>query len=1116
MKRLKKVVASMLALSCMSVNLVACDEDGSYTVTLMDGTSVIDTLEKDKETHLDVPSALTKDGYDFEGWYVDEALTIPYQPNVLSANLTLYAKYTAKTYYITFNLKGGTSTVNNVAVKKGEEYSIPAPTREGYTFSGWTLDGDEFSASGTYDKDGSVRLVANWDINQYTVTFKNDGNVVATQELAHGSKATAVETWVNFNAGYEIVGTYTDEAMTQAYDFNTEVKEGFTLYVKTQPRTFNLIVNQDGDMSLDRTVVYGDDYELPVKPTREGYIFKGYTYNDEEFATSGTYTYTSDIVVLANWEKDPTYGKSTISFYDGKTEIDNLSKIVDDGSTLTKADLVDAPVKAGYTFKGWYVDEALETAFEEAEITDDVDLYAKYEANTYLMTINLDGGEYQGDDADFELTQNVTFKDNYTLPIPVKNGYKFAGYTFNGKAENITGAYSWAENVAVIATWTKLDADEDEESDALFMEKGKYFKERESVDDSFTYVFVTGVNKYDFTSSADSKAPVQKIELVGAGSAAELLEGGKAFKTVEGNTVDFTLRITKLDKESNTEYTYDRPAKIVHQVNSLASSAGYTKMWGASAVEGRKSANFIEEKAESVMLVGREDYMPDLTIKSFNTVVDLDEAYMTATVKVNGNDLDASMYSIDKEGKLTLDESIAEDSIVEMTFKPKYALNNDTITMKVQINDGVNVYTNADLKKAYSDLNVHEINILRNITAQFNENEMVNGVPINGENRSVYARVVSAVGDTITINGNFFGIDGTNIPLMNNDKTEERTDWQIEGTPYYVNNVQVGLFLYKNSSANEDYFHNGVATFNNVYMKGNYTQSAGDVQKYKDKDLLTQSGTIHGIILRGGTINVDNAVITHTNIAMHVDGGYSATDPQQANSQMTVKSAYFDHSWSNQFYLFCMAKADISNSYLGDCSGAIIHVDDQPYNTTVTTANTQITVDEKTRFDNFVSGDEAWFRAHGQADKAGLIKNEVEKFLTNNIDNIQIPIDTQGNTMTLPNVTIAKKQNAQYMNFILVVRSRQSEKADASVWATDYPGMPYVEHNIAIYADPMKLAQGDMTGLNPLNMPTRDSLVDVSGQGESKQTVVPFSTALLGDTNATSYMYGLIEVMLEN
>ena len=314
---------------------------------------------------MDVPSALTKDGYDFEGWYVDEALTIPYQPNVLSANLTLYAKYTAKTYYITFNLKGGTSTVNNVAVKKGEEYSIPAPTREGYTFSGWTLDGDEFSASGTYDKDGSVRLVANWDINKYTVTFKNNGNVVATQELAHGSKATAVETWVNFNAGYEIVGTYTDEAMTQDYDFNTEVKEGFTLYVKTQPRTFNLIVNQDGDVSLDRTVVYGDDYELPVEPTREGYIFKGYTYNDEEFATSGTYTYTSDIVVLANWEKDPTYGKSTISFYDGKTEIDNLSKIVDDGSTLTKADLVDAPVKAGYTFKGWYVDEALETAFEE-------------------------------------------------------------------------------------------------------------------------------------------------------------------------------------------------------------------------------------------------------------------------------------------------------------------------------------------------------------------------------------------------------------------------------------------------------------------------------------------------------------------------------------------------------------------------------------------------------------------------------------------------------------------------------------------------------------------------------------------------------------------------------
>ena len=1101
MKRLKKVVASMLALSCMSVNLVACDEDGSYTVTLMDGTSVIDTLEKDKETHLDVPSALTKDGYDFEGWYVDEALTIPYQPNVLSANLTLYAKYTAKTYYITFNLKGGTSTVNNVAVKKGEEYSIPAPTREGYTFSGWTLDGDEFSASGTYDKDGSVRLVANWDINKYTVTFKNNGNVVATQELAHGSKATAVETWVNFNAGYEIVGTYTDEAMTQTYDFNTEVKEGFTLYVKTQPRTFNLIVNQDGDVSLDRTVVYGDDYELPVEPTREGYIFKGYTYNDEEFATSGTYTYTSDIVVLANWEKDPTYGKSTISFYDGKTEIDNLSKIVDDGSTLTKADLVDAPVKAGYTFKGWYVDEALETAFEEAEITDDVDLYAKYEANTYLMTINLDGGEYQGDDADFELTQNVTFKDNYTLPIPVKNGYKFAGYTFNGKAENITGTYSWAENVAVMATWTKLDADADEESDALFMEKGTYFKERESVDDSFTYVFVTG-KEYNLS--------VVGLDF-GTASNAVSLDGTK-FTTNSATDGAFTLTITK-DFEG-TQYTYTRQAKIVDQVMGFDKGADYQSAWGVGENQTLvRTTTFLDAKEDAVMTVGRTNYKPDLSIKkNAEETLTYEEANVVLTVTDDGNETDDYVIN---GNSITFGESIDVGSKIDITFAPKYSLTKQSVTMTMVLNEGVNVYDNATLKSAYADHAVNEINVLRNIKAELRETDYVKGknVPINEYEYGVYTRKVSSTTDKITVNGNFFKVDGSNLPYMRNDIGGR--EWSVEGDAgYWVVNMQLGIFTYSNQ-ANDKYMHNGQAVFNDLFITGNYT---GDMAEVGDKignstaPLLKYSGSYHGIVLRGGTVTTENVSIVNTRNALFSDGLISGSDSKKMEqaSQWIVNSTKLDHSWANQIYMYDFVKTTITNSYLGDCSGAAIHIDDLAYEKLTykedgsiesgeTDTYSAVYIDKATRIENYVAGTEAWFQAYGKAPVASTLKTSVEGGL------MQLTAGYKQMNSATPDTTIIQTfddkvdengAKIQFMNFVLVIRSVNSEVAD---WQKDKQGIPYVDNNFTMYAD---------LGTHKINFENMPN--------DEYQVYLPFSTALLTGGvvgNATDYMYGIVEVM---
>lgn len=74
-----------------------------------------------------------------------------------------------KTYAITFDTDGG-SAIEQVVVKEGESVTLPTePTKEGFRFNGWLLDGQPFAPSTKITKD--VKLVASW-IAEDAVTFK--------------------------------------------------------------------------------------------------------------------------------------------------------------------------------------------------------------------------------------------------------------------------------------------------------------------------------------------------------------------------------------------------------------------------------------------------------------------------------------------------------------------------------------------------------------------------------------------------------------------------------------------------------------------------------------------------------------------------------------------------------------------------------------------------------------------------------------------------------------------------------------------------------------------------------------------------------------------------------
>ena len=89
-------------------------------------------------TRPDAPAATP--GYTFGGWNKADGTAWDYASDKVTDNITLYAKWAANTYTITFDTAGG-SEIAPITQDYGTVITAPAnPTREGYTFIGWDTE----------------------------------------------------------------------------------------------------------------------------------------------------------------------------------------------------------------------------------------------------------------------------------------------------------------------------------------------------------------------------------------------------------------------------------------------------------------------------------------------------------------------------------------------------------------------------------------------------------------------------------------------------------------------------------------------------------------------------------------------------------------------------------------------------------------------------------------------------------------------------------------------------------------------------------------------------------------------------------------------------------------
>ncbi|EAH1567094.1 LPXTG cell wall anchor domain-containing protein [Listeria monocytogenes] len=193
----------------------------SYQVNFdIDGAVMNEAVVYD--TLLNEPTAPTKQGYTFDGWYDAETggNKWDFKTMKMPANdVTLYAHFTVSSYQVNFDIDGA---VTNEAIVYDALLNEPAtPTKQGYTFDGWydaETGGNKWDFKTMKMPANDVTLYAHFTINNYQANFDIDG--AATNETI------TYDTLLNeptapTKQGFLFDGWYDAEVGGTKWDFNT-------------------------------------------------------------------------------------------------------------------------------------------------------------------------------------------------------------------------------------------------------------------------------------------------------------------------------------------------------------------------------------------------------------------------------------------------------------------------------------------------------------------------------------------------------------------------------------------------------------------------------------------------------------------------------------------------------------------------------------------------------------------------------------------------------------------------------------------------------------------------------------------------------------------------------
>lgn len=390
---MKKVYVLISIFMCSLFLFTGCQKTYTITFDANGGVCEIDKVDCKKKETIQVPNKPTREGYNFLYWEKNGS-QFNFDEAIISS-FTLVAKWEIQKYNVIFDTDGGTY-IEDQKVEYGKTIKVSNPTKEGYEFIGWSLNGEVYDISTPVKSD--LILLAIWDDIKYTVTF----------DVAGGDELEPIKIKNGESLG-KIIPTKEHNSFVcwllngEVYDTTTPITSNITLVASWKEDYKVTIHYNNGDPNLVLYAKEGqsiNDLGGIDSPIKEGYKFINFYY-DEGFNNAMLIfsKINNDIDLYAKFSK--IYN---ITYYlnGGTTKEELLTSYVVEDVENRNIDLI-LPEKKGYFFRGWHEKEdCSDSNFYRITKNEarDITLFAKWDEailqNAYLGILGDSISTYKG------------------------------------------------------------------------------------------------------------------------------------------------------------------------------------------------------------------------------------------------------------------------------------------------------------------------------------------------------------------------------------------------------------------------------------------------------------------------------------------------------------------------------------------------------------------------------------------------------------------------------------------------------------------------------------------------------------------------------------------------
>ena len=596
-----------------------------------------------------------KSGYKFVGWYDNENFTGESITEISAGTMgdvTLYAKWNALDYRISYELNGGTNAENPDGYDVSDlPVSLHAPSRTGYIFKGWYM-GENRVLAIPVGTTGNVVVSAKWEPITYTIDFDTNGGLPTLSSIDYTIESDSFTLQEITKVGYTFDGWYNGE--TKVTEITTGTYGNMTLVAKWTADLYTISYDlADGVNNPENPTSYTIESGLITlkDPTKEGYTFAGW-FNGEQLITTIDSNTLENISLTAKW---------TVNSYKLTFDVDgNLTeKTFKYGESITA---IENPTKVGHTFVGWSEE------LPETMPANDITVEAKWEINSYDITYDLAGGVNNSENP----TTYTIESGLITLKNPTREGYTFLGW-YNGEQLVTIIDSNTLENISLTAKWKITTDHEGTEDDPYSVDDALKIAGTLSSGEYTELVYITGV----VTDAGTFDTYYRNVYICDKNSKETIL----VYSCNISEIVDVIyVNDTVVVKGYITNYR-GNTMEISSKGNSYATFV--SKEAGLSTIT-------VSETSSEFAIINELSTMEGLNGSSFTFKVSVTEGYEIVCVKVNGVEITPNndVYTA----------TISGNTIISVETKVKGAKDPETIVSLTfpddnSSNNGIGSYT---------------------------------------------------------------------------------------------------------------------------------------------------------------------------------------------------------------------------------------------------------------------------------------------------------------------------------------------------------------------------------------------------------------------------------------